>query len=112
MIELYILKKFIVPTLRRASYRWPARNEALKEARISRGMYKCNVCLDTFARKGVNVDHIEPVVDPIKGFEGWDVYINRMFCGKDGFQILCKTCHDFKSQEEKKIRKNKKMKEI
>lgn len=105
----YIIKKFLIPTLRRASYRWPPRNEALKAARVSRGVYKCNLCHGTFGRKNVNIDHIEPVVDPIRGMQDWDEYINRMFCQKEGFQIICSECHDKKSLGEKKLRKKKKM---
>ena len=38
------LKSFVIATLRRASYRWYSRTEALKNARVSRGLYKCESC--------------------------------------------------------------------
>lgn len=99
------LKAFIVSTLRRASYRHPARNESLKRAKIDRNQYKCNCCRGVFPRKEVQIDHIIPVVDPIVGFVSWDEYINRMFCPVEGYQILCITCHDNKTDEEKLLKK-------
>lgn len=108
----YVMKKFLIAILRRASYKWPPRNEALKTARIERGLYKCNACSNSFGRKEIKIDHIEPVVDPLKGFQTWDEYINRMFCQKEGFQILCEPCHNIKSDIEKKIRKEIKKKKL
>lgn len=108
----YIMKKFLIAILRRASYKWPPRNEALKAARVGRGLYKCNHCGETFGRKEIKIDHIDPVVDPLKGFETWDEYINRMFCQKEGFQILCEKDHNDKSSVEKQIRKEIKKKKL
>jgi hypothetical protein len=51
------------------------------------------------------VDHIDPVVSVEHGFEGWNVYIERMFCEADGYQVLCKTCHSIKTANERKARK-------
>lgn len=98
------LKNFIIPTLRRASYRWFARSEALKSARIERGLYKCAGCQNTFRNKEIQLDHIQPVVDLKTGFDGWDSYIKRMFCNASGYQVLCDTCHDVKSDIERNIR--------
>ena len=50
-------------------------------------------------------DHVLPVVDPAKGFEGWDVFITRMFEG--ALQPLCKACHDNKTKEEARERKER-----
>jgi hypothetical protein len=53
------------------------------------------------------MDHKTTIV-PLEGFKNgswcWDEYILRMFCDEDGYQVLCKECHDAKSNEEKKIR--------
>ena len=54
------------------------------------------------------VDHINPVVDPVDGHQGWDIYINRLFCETDNLQVLCKKCHDAKTLVEKHIRKKSK----
>jgi len=45
------------------------------------------------------VDHIDPVI-PINGFETWDEVINRLFCEVEGYQAICKTCHDDKTKKE------------
>lgn len=101
------LKKFIIPLLRRGSYRWPERNECLKAARVERGLYKCSNCEQIFKSKEVQIDHVEPVV-PLKVTEEgqtWDSYITRMFCEVSGYQILCTTCHTMKSAVEVQTRK-------
>lgn len=103
-------KQFVINLLRRGSYRWPPRNEALKNARVARNQYKCAHCEGIFGRKEVSIDHIHPVVDPDEGFTGWDSYVERMYCELEGFQILCDTCHDKKTAEEKEVRKASKKK--
>lgn len=57
--------------------------------------------------KNVFVDHIIPVVDPVTGFLSWDEVVERMFCEKDGLQVLCKACHDKKTQDERDQKKKK-----
>lgn len=118
---------FIKNTLRRSSYRWSPRGEAEKAARISRGLYRCRVCEGEFARKDVELDHVEPVV-PINvswmdedGNPDWNIFIRRLFCEKEGYQIICKRCHENKTaiedtmrahyNEERKNKLDKKKKE-
>lgn len=111
-------------TLRKASYRWPPRNAALRAAactkeqyakhpgervsKLVRNFYRCAKCRLVFSRKGVSIDHIKPVVDPKRGYRSLDEYAIRMFCSADGFQILCKVCHDAKTKAETGIRKKHK----
>lgn len=96
---------FVKNTLRRASYRWPPRDEAIRAARVARGFYKCSQCeIDTFKRHEVELDHVEPVI-PIKdGFTTWDEYIRRLFPNAEGYQVLCKTCHGAKTMIEDTLR--------
>lgn len=108
---------FIVGALRAGARRWPPKFETLNEAKTSKKVngktgrvaqhYLCADCGKDYPSKEVNVDHIEPVVDPAKGFISWDVYIARMFCEKDNLQVLCSDCHTKKSAEERKQRKTK-----
>ena len=101
-------KSFLIQILRRASYKWKPRGETLKRARFARGRYRCAMCLSThFKVKEIVVDHIEPVVDVSNGWKSWDEYINRMFCELDGFQVLCKPCHQIKSNAENLVRRQK-----
>jgi len=118
------LKTWVIWSLRKASYRWPPRNAALREAactkaqyakkpgekvsKLVRNFYRCEKCRLVYARTGVSIDHIKPVVDPKKGWQGFDEYIARMFVGVSGFQILCTRCHDEKTKRENKIRKEHK----
>lgn len=108
------LKKFLISVLRRATYKWQDRNEALKEARIERGTYICASCKELFGPKEIVIDHIIPVVSTKDGFIDWNEYVKRMFVEKDGFQILCNPCHDGKTAIEDNLRptKEKKVKKI
>jgi hypothetical protein len=113
-------KAFVVASLRRASLKWPPRNEAMRLARVKRGLYKCKMCSGLYRSKEIDIDHIIPVVSLRNGFTNWDDYIINMLPDVDGFQILCKTCHlvktnledtmrdKFSKSEKKNVRKSKK----
>lgn len=98
-------KQFAIQTLRRASYRWMGRWMAEKRSKVGRNQYKCESCNNIFTKKETALDHVVPVVDPVKGFEGFDTYIDRMFCEETGFQRLCNPCHDAKTTAENGVRK-------
>lgn len=105
-----LFNNFIKNTLRRASYRWSPRGEAEKAARIARGLYRCAICQGEFKRGEVELDHVEPVV-PIKeswmdeeGNPDWNLYIRRLFCEKEGYQIICKRDHEVKTEHEDTMR--------
>jgi 5-methylcytosine-specific restriction endonuclease McrA len=101
------LKRFLIPKLRSASYRWAERSKAIKNARVSRGLYSCASCGDENVKNGdFAVDHTEPVV-PLDGWDGkdWTQYVTRMFVKAEQFQILCHPCHDIKSNLEVQLRK-------
>ena len=99
-------KHWLVNKLRRLSYQWPERKAAIKNARISRGKYKCNSCSgENFGPKDINLDHIIPVIDEEQGFIDFNTYIDRLFCDEDNFQVLCKPCHATKTFFEQEIRK-------
>jgi hypothetical protein len=116
-------KNWIISLLRRGTYMWKPRNEAQRDAQVAPATFKCAICNNwiytgtkelekTYIKvpsgikliKGViKVDHIDPVV-PIEGFTNFDDYIRRMFCIKEGFQVLCDECHDKKTIQEKGMR--------
>lgn len=107
------LKAFIIAALRSATRRYPPKYECLNEAKTEKKInpktkrlaqfYRCNACGMDFTSKDVQVDHIIPVVDPRDGFKTWDDYINRLFCDKSNLQVLCTTCHQLKTSQEKKL---------
>lgn len=102
---------FIRGNLRKASMKWRPKIEKLKEARISRGVYKCEGCgvegpasirgEDGKRYKNAVVDHINPIIDPDVGFVSWDDFINKLFCEKDNLQVLCHACHSEKTNDER-----------
>lgn len=104
-------RSFVTSALRSASRRWPPKYETLKEAFVDRitnkktgklaAHYKCASCMQLYPAKDVQVDHINPVVDPATGFVSWDVYIDRMFCEGINLQVLCTVCHKEKTGKEK-----------
>ena len=116
-------RSFIISALRSATCRWGPKAEALRNARVKRGEYVCNLCnkhmgatawrvYKSGKKKGkpkkvkdAIVDHIVPVVDPVVGFTTWDDYIERMFCEVDNFQVICHDCHEAKCSEELNVKK-------
>jgi len=110
-------RSFITSALRAASRRWPPKYKALKQAFVGRKVnaktgklamhYQCITCSNVFIASDVQIDHINPVVDPKSGFISWDVYIDRMFCEIDGLQVMCKPCHKEKTALEKLERRKK-----
>lgn len=109
-------RSFVTSALRAASRRWPPKFEALKKAFSGKKTnkktgkqamhYKCAKCMGHFVAADVQVDHIHPVVDPVRGFLSWDIYIDRIFCEVHGLQVLCKPCHKVKTDKEKGARQN------
>lgn len=67
--------------------------------------YECNQCKGHFPAKDVEVNHILPVV-PVEGFTSWDLIIERMFCEKDGLEVVCKPCHKEITKKENEERKS------
>jgi len=66
--------------------------------------YQCNECKSWFPDKKINVDHIKPAgslncANDLPGF------VERLFCEIDNLQLLCETCHNVKTQNEKKWKK-------
>lgn len=102
---------FIISALRSASNRWPPKYEARKKAKVAYGKYTCaGYKRDAHVVRAseVQVDHINPVIDPATGFQGFDTFIERLFTEAENFQVLCKDCHIIKSKDEKAIRVGKK----
>ena len=88
------------------SYKWPPRNRAAKKARRvsqltdkrTKWESQCAHCKKWFKQKDVQLDHIVP-----KGRysqETFFVWLERLFCAEEGFQVLCVPCHKKKSAEE------------
>ena len=101
-----LIKAKVIPALRRVSRWWGPKTSALRKQKVSPGKYRCEICKDIFNQKDVSLDHKVPVVSVKEGFQGWEIYISRMFCDENGFQVLCKDgCHAQKTQVENEMRK-------
>lgn len=98
-------KSFLMSALRQQSRYWFPKTECLNKARVTRGKYQCATCPSIVGPKDIKADHINPVI-PIEGFDSWSEVIKRIFCGVEGYQALCKPCHDIKTKEENTKRKS------
>lgn len=97
-------RTYLMSVLRKASRFWNPARECLKNARLHRGIYKCAICESQVGPKEIKIDHINPVI-PVEGFESWDQVVDRLFCELEGYQAICKTCHDAKTLAENELRK-------
>lgn len=97
-------KTWLTSGLRRMSYRWRPRNEAERQARVDRGLYKCAYCEQSFRNGQYAIDHIIPIINVKTGWTNWDDFLEKLFCDVDGFQILCHACHENKTSTEDLLR--------
>ena len=106
------IQQFLIPFLRKASQRWPAKIQARKNAKViiedghfkngnvrKRVMYKCHQCGVLVDQFNGHIDHLEPVVN-ISGFTNWEDYINRLFCSVDLLAHKCIPCHEAITREQ------------
>jgi hypothetical protein len=104
-------KAFAIQLLRRGTYKWSTRWAAEKRSRVGRGEYFCEECGVIHRKKDTELDHVLPVVDPERGFVGFDEYIDRMFpTDQWGWKRLCIPCHETKTNIENEIRRDTKKK--
>ena len=100
----YNLNTKITSALRKVWRYYPARLEAISEAKVDSKHVVCAWCQNLVNIKLSHCDHIEPVIPP-EGTGSWDVKIERLFCPKHGYQILCEDCHEEKTRAERDAKK-------
>ncbi len=93
------VKKRLIDRCRKEWHWSKEKKQALELSQKDDG-YTCKKCDGLFPRKQVQVDHIQPVIDPDYGWQGWDIYLTRLFCPVHSLQILCRACHKEKSISE------------
>lgn len=118
----------IKAVLRRVSYQTPVYGRVLSRAALEPGIKACELCSEVvytgtseknlaklkekygeqLTYGNLEVDHINPVVDPIQGWVNWDTFINRLFVGPEELRALCKNCHSQITENQNKSRKKKK----
>ena len=112
----------IISALRKLTFAYPPRNAVKQARKVAPATYDCELCRSIvyegrktleksglledfpFAKKGkLHVDHIDPVI-PINGFKNtewdWNEFVENLFCGEEGLNLLCETCHKAKTKEE------------
>ena len=90
---------FIRSALRSAFQKWGPKHEAKKLAKVAYNTYVCAHCTQWFGSSQVEVDHIKPA-GQLKTYSDLPGFVERMFCESEGFQVLCKECHQIKTNEE------------
>jgi 5-methylcytosine-specific restriction endonuclease McrA len=93
--------------MRKAWIKWPPRAQCLQAVKRpytgtntrQRFEYQCAHCLEYFSGKQVSVDHIVPwgKIDGLSLEEAW----SRLLVPISGLQVLCESCHDVKTAEDK-----------
>lgn len=99
---------FIRSALRSASQRWPPKQESKKLSRRPytgdnprmKWEYLCSHCGRWVADKECEQNHIVSVGTLTK-FEDLPGFVERLFCGVDGFETVCKKCHKEHTQNSK-----------
>ena len=119
--------------IRRAFSRSPVVQDVMKAARSTEPKYNkdgslsrkphvwytCAECKRKFKGTEVAADHIDPVIEISKGFQGWDVFVERLGWEKpENLQVICSyklkyvkthgdvpSCHYVKTQAERIARK-------
>ena len=99
---------FIRSALRSAFNRYPPKYQAKKAAcRPKKGHkrfeYQCADCKKWFPNNAVQVDHINPA-GSLKTFEELPGFCERLFCEPEDLQVLCKPCHQVKTNKEREKR--------
>jgi 5-methylcytosine-specific restriction endonuclease McrA len=62
--------------------------------------YKCAHCNGMFRATEVQVDHIIPA-GSLQSFDDLQGFAERLFCGPENLQLVCKPCHVIKTKEDR-----------
>lgn len=91
---------FIRSALRMAHTRWAPMHIAKKNAKTlytgkgrNKFVYECAHCHKKFFDKETEVHH-KIGVGKLNCFEDLPGFVKRLFCGVDGYEVVCKKCHN------------------
>ena len=104
---------FIRSALRGAWGRYPVKhqvklaNRKTVKGKKHRFEYNCVHCNGWFQDKDTQVDHIIGA-GSLKRYEDLPGFVERLFCESKNLQVLCKPCHQIKTNHERRALKEKK----
>ena len=101
---------FIRSALRSSFMRYPPKHQAKGNAKqvTDEGVrYKCADCAGLFKSGEVEVDHKIPC-GSLKTFEDLPRFVENLYCEPDGLRVLCKPCHQVRTQASRKASKETK----
>jgi len=81
--------------IRQVWLRSPMRYDIIKGSRVGIGSYFCEACEGIFKASKIQVDH----VDKVGKFRPIDIFVNRLFHGKQ--VAICRDCHKIKTKKER-----------
>jgi len=92
--------QFLRSALRRSYTRWPAQYQARNDARRpycgaskkQKWEYQCATCKQWWPAKATELHHIVPV-GSLKSYDDLPGFAERLFCEKEGLQVVCIGCH-------------------
>lgn len=93
-------RQFVVSALRRAWCKWPVRGDVLQAARRpaqgrskqTKWEYRCESCGGWFLGSEVQVDHVKECAS-----DDMNEFIATLFCEDSNLAVLCKGCHQVKT---------------
>lgn len=100
---------WVLSTLRKMSLRWKPRGDKLNGGRKKRPLGKnsrevwantCQHCKKWFKLSDLCMDHIEPI-GGMRKLEDAGRWLKQALVEVDGYQRLCKECHDIKTKLER-----------
>jgi 5-methylcytosine-specific restriction endonuclease McrA len=100
---------FVRSALRKAWSRWPPKYQVLADAKRTvegkrhKYEYQCSECKQWFKQTEVQVDHIIPT-GSLKAYEDLPEFVSKLFVSKDKLSLMCKPCHQRKTNDERKDR--------
>lgn len=83
-----------------------ARRPYVGENKRQKWEYLCAACNEWYKEKEVQVDHIVPV-GSLKCLEDLPGFLERLTVEEGGFQVLCKPCHQKKTNKDKDLHESK-----
>ena len=99
---------FLRSGLRRMSLRWAPKSEALRGVRRPsksankrlKWQYRCDGCGAWCAGSDVAVHH-KQACGELRAFSDLPGFVERLFCEREGFIVLCGACHAAEHKESK-----------